>query len=121
MLLLLSKFSQFAKFVPSLSLSVEGQFGNVPDPACSDCESPEKKNVFELEHKLNDSDEVWRRDWRSYSKESICQKLALRNWNFTSDSVQAYWDQLKNQLIQIVDGIAPMVPIINKNITTILK
>ena len=58
-----------------------------------------------------------RRDWRNYSKEGLCQILAQRNWDFNSDSVQAYWNQFENQLVAVVDELVPLVQHRNSNIT----
>ena len=55
----------------------------------------------------------WRRDWRNYSKEKLCNALVQHDWAFKSDTVQAYWDQLENQLIVIVDEICNLYSIIN--------
>ena len=35
--------------------------------------------------------------------------MARHDWDFMSDSVQAYWDQLENQLVTIVDELVPLV------------
>ena len=33
-----------------------------------------------------------------------------------SDSVQAYWNELENQLVKLVDELAPLTIVINENI-----
>ena len=33
-----------------------------------------------------------------------------------SDSVQAYWKELENQLVKLVDELAPLTIVINENI-----
>ena len=35
--------------------------------------------------------------------------LAQYDWEFKSDTVQAYWDQLENQIIATMDELTPMV------------
>ena len=39
--------------------------------------------------------------------------LGEKNWDFTSDSVQAYWNEFENQLISIIDGLAPLIEVFN--------
>ena len=51
------------------------------------------------------------------NKEGLCQILAQRNWDFNSDSVQAYWNQFENQLMAVVDELVPLVQHRNYNIT----
>ena len=57
-----------------------------------------------------------RRDWRSYNKEKLGQAQARHDWEFTSDSVQAYWNELETQLLGIVDELVPLVAHMNSNI-----
>ena len=72
--------------------------------------------TFEIKREKNPAGISWKRDWRLYDKESLCRKLFLLNWNFTSDSVQAYWNELENQLIGVIDDLAPLVMFSNKEI-----
>ena len=37
----------------------------------------------------------------------------MENWDFKSDSVQAYWNELENQLVNIIDELAPLVEFTN--------
>ena len=37
-------------------------------------------------------------------------------WDFKSDSVQAYWNELENQLIAIIDDLAPLTEVINNEL-----
>jgi hypothetical protein len=46
-----------------------------------------------------------RRDWRYFSKESLCTLLESKDWSAKPDSVQTFWDIIKNNLIQVVDAI----------------
>ena len=59
--------------------------------------------TININHNTFEAEQVWRRDWRNYSKDSICSRLAILDWNFESDSVQAYWNELENQLIALID------------------
>ena len=45
--------------------------------------------------------------------------LGALDWNFKSDLVQDYWNELENQLIVIVDKIVPLTRVINKSKTEI--
>ena len=72
--------------------------------------------MFEISSNKMQPDVTIRRDWRNYSKEKLCQGLSKHNWSFTSDSVQAYWNQLENQLIKIIDELVPLVEHRNTNI-----
>ena len=75
--------------------------------------------TFEIKHEKNPAGISWRRDWRLYDRESLCGKLSLLNWNFTSDSVQAYWDELENQLVGVIDDLAPVVMFSNKEVKSL--
>ena len=44
--------------------------------------------------------------------------LAQENWDFQSDSVQDYWNELKNQMISVIDKIAPLTRVVNKELPT---
>ena len=60
--------------------------------------------TININHNKCEAEQVCRRDWRNYSKNSICSRLAILDWNFESDSVQAYWSELENQLIALIDA-----------------
>ena len=53
------------------------------------------------------------RDWRGYSPELLCTKLHQLDWEFKSDSVQDFWNEFENQLINLVDEIVPLVSFTN--------
>ena len=61
--------------------------------------------MFQISSKKSELEHSIRRDWCNYSKEKLGQALARHDWDFTSDSVQAYLDQLENQLVTIVDEL----------------
>ena len=65
--------------------------------------------MFQISSKKSEPEHSIRRDWCNYSKEKLGQALARHDWDFTSDSVQAYWGQLENQLVTIVDELVPLV------------
>ena len=49
-----------------------------------------------------------RRDWRSYSKETLNARLACVDWNIEIDCVQQYWNVLENKIVKVVDEIIPL-------------
>ena len=38
----------------------------------------------------------YRRDWRKYSKESLCNELSLIDWKIDTDGVQGFWNVFEN-------------------------
>ena len=58
---------------------------------------------------------LFKRDWRKYSKDILCNHLNEINWNYEYDSVQSFWDYFETMLIKIVDKIVPSVPFVNKS------
>ena len=75
-----------------------------------------RKNVKHVFMDQKQRENSRRRDWRLYDRESLCGRLSLLNWNFTSTSVQAYWDELENQLVSVIDDLAPVVMFSNKEV-----
>ena len=63
---------------------------------------------FKINQETVTEDSVWKRVWRKYSKSEHCWRLAAQDWDFTSDSVQDYWNELENQLITVIDGLVPV-------------
>ena len=47
------------------------------------------------------------RDWGTYSKEGLIEKLATLDLDFKSDLVQAYWNEVENQLVGVIDELIP--------------
>ena len=64
----------------------------------------------------NPSIPTLKRDWRTYTKELLCAKLAAVNWSIEIDSVQANWNKLENMLINIIDEIVPMRGFVNNTV-----
>ena len=62
---------------------------------------------------FKDQESTWKRDWRHYSKKKLCERLARINWNFESDLVQDFWNELESQLITVVDELIPIVEFTN--------
>ena len=58
----------------------------------------------------------FRRDWRKYSKEHLCNELSLIDWNLNIDDVQGFWNALEAKLISVIDNIIPMTKFVNNTI-----
>ena len=55
----------------------------------------------------------YRRSWYKYSKEELCNKLSEEDWDLEAETVQSYWDELENKIINIVDLLTPITTFIN--------
>ena len=73
--------------------------------------------MFNLSHEKEREESTIRRDWRGYSPELLCTKLHQLDWEFKSDSVQDFWNEFENQLINLVDEIVPLVSFNNNCVT----
>ena len=58
-----------------------------------------------------------RRDWRHYSKETLCTNLVSVDWSCDADSVQEVWNCFENKLIQIVDSLVPITEFIGDKVS----
>ena len=54
-----------------------------------------------------------RRSWMNYTKANLCAKLAQVDWNINIDDVQGFWNSFENKLINVIDEIVPMKPMLN--------
>jgi hypothetical protein len=57
-----------------------------------------------------------KRNWSSYTREKLCEQLALSDWSIEEDSVQGYWNSFENRLINIADTVAPLIKFKNDNL-----
>ena len=57
----------------------------------------------------------YRRNWKNYNKDKLCEMLGDINWDIDDDSVQCYWNTFENKLIGVVDAIVPMTKFMNSN------
>ena len=73
-----------------------------------------------LRHEKLLSTNNWRRDWRLYNAEKFNALLGEKNWDFTSDLVQACWNEFEYQLISTIDGLAPLTEAINEEFPYII-
>ena len=51
---------------------------------------------------------VYKRNWKNYSKAVLVQNLTMVNWNIEVDDVQSYWNTFESNLVEIIDKIAPL-------------
>ena len=51
---------------------------------------------------------VYKRNWKNYSKALLVQNLTMVNWNIEVDDVQSYWNTFESNLVEIIDKIAPL-------------
>ena len=49
---------------------------------------------------------------------TLTSELSVLDWNFSSDLVQDYWNQLEVQLIAVVDKIAPLTRVVINTVQT---
>jgi hypothetical protein len=52
--------------------------------------------------------EIFKRNWKNYSKEKLIAELAAQDWNIKKDSVQSYWNDFESKVIETIDKLAPM-------------
>ena len=53
-------------------------------------------------------DVTYRRDWRHYSKDKLCNELCSIAWSNDIDDVQGFWNDFECKLINVVDKIVPI-------------
>ena len=64
--------------------------------------------MFEIASRQEPPKIYLRRNWKNYSKSKLLEALAVTNFSFETDSVQASWNLFENSLIDIVDTLAPL-------------
>ena len=60
---------------------------------------------------------TYRRNWKNYNKEALNVKLSQTDWNIENEDVQGYWNCFESKLIQIIDELAPVQLIADKQNT----
>ena len=68
---------------------------------------------FDLSVQVNKPTETLKRDWRHYSKNLLCVELSKIEWCCDIDSVQEMWNTFENNVINVIDRIAPLTVFIN--------
>ena len=56
---------------------------------------------------------TWKRDWRNYLKEKLCNSPSKFVWNFVLYNVQDCWNMFKSKLISCVDELVPLKEFVN--------
>ena len=59
-----------------------------------------------------------KRTWREYSQELLLNRLSGCEFDYSITNVQQFWNNLENNIINVVDEVAPMVEFTN-NYTTV--
>ena len=52
--------------------------------------------------------EIYRRNWKKYSKTILLNELSKQDWQIKKDSVQSYWNEFESNLVKVIDKIAPL-------------
>ena len=63
-------------------------------------------------------DPVKRSDWRSYSKDSLCNSINNVIWSYEIDDVQGFWNHFVIVLVSLIDKIVPLKDFVNNMIKT---
>ena len=64
--------------------------------------------IFTLKTKCVSINEELKRNWRSYSKALLCNKLSLVDFDVSINNVQECWNDFENKLMAVVDEITPL-------------
>jgi hypothetical protein len=59
-------------------------------------------------------EEVWRRDWRKYTKEGLQSSLQHNDWDIKCQNVEDYLDEQEHLIMRVFDGIVPLVRVVSK-------
>ena len=51
---------------------------------------------------------LWKRSWKHYKKELLCEELSRLDWNIETNDAQSYYNILENLIVNVVDKLAPM-------------
>lgn len=61
---------------------------------------------------------TFKRDYRKYTKDILCNKLASIDWDLKINDVQDFWNVFECELLNIIDIIAPMSKFTNNEVKT---
>ena len=53
------------------------------------------------------------RDWRKYSKDSLCCLLSDVEWSIDIDDVQGFWNDFETKIIKVVDELVQLCAFVN--------
>ena len=71
---------------------------------------------FEIEYDQKLPTIMLRRDWRKYTKHNLLSNLEKVKWQLDIEDVQSYWNVFEQELITVVDSVAPLATFSNNNI-----
>ncbi len=60
---------------------------------------------------------TFRRDWRGYDKNILCEKLSNVNWQTDTGDVQSCWNNIENNILEVIDNLIPICSFNNNVIT----
>ena len=72
--------------------------------------------LFDIRSRAVVKETSMRRDWRHYNKDALKSHFELVNWSMDYDCVQSYWNAFEDELIKVVDKVAPLVQFVNSYI-----
>ena len=53
-------------------------------------------------------EKIIKRNWVNYDKDKLIEGLSKIDWKIQDDSVQGYWNQFENKILEVVDNLIPM-------------
>ena len=77
--------------------------------------------TFEIDCNKEQSIPEYKRCWRNYSKDKLCNELSRVEFRMDSDDPQSLWNSFENELLTIVDELVPYVPFSNNQSLKSLK
>ena len=73
--------------------------------------------IFDVSSKITTPKPTFKRNWKYYNKEALVTGLRDCRFNLGIADVQQLWNQMENQIINVVDNVAPYVKYINNTIS----
>ena len=64
--------------------------------------------IFRINVNKPKIDVTYKRDWRHYSKDNLCNELCSIDWSTDIDDVQGFWNDFEFKLIYVIDKIVPI-------------
>ena len=61
---------------------------------------------------------LYKRDWRNYSKENLTCLLNNVEWCTDFDNVQDLWNDIEMKIVNVADSVAPVTTMINNHVTS---
>ena len=73
--------------------------------------------VVEIIGSLPSPTTMIKHNWRKYSPELLVTSLSVCNFEYNITDVQQYWNRLENDIVTVVDKIAPLTEFTNNHTT----